>query len=124
MARSATFSPIARSTPSTEPVCGYSVNICLLKNLPFGEPAAFGRGQSVDHDDLLEAADSFDHLEKKKFFFPGRLTDPPSLVPGCFASDHRQSSRIWSRSPVQPDLASTYVPHSGGPRAPPACESH
>lgn len=44
MAQSAQFSPIARSTPSTEPVRGYSVNICLLKNLPFEEPAAFSRG--------------------------------------------------------------------------------
>lgn len=42
--QNAKLSPIARSTPSTEPVRGDSVNICLLKNVPFEEPAAFSGG--------------------------------------------------------------------------------
>lgn len=37
MAQSARLTPSARSTPSAEPVRGRSVNICLLKNLPFEE---------------------------------------------------------------------------------------
>lgn len=43
----------ARSTPSTEPVCGCSVNICLLKNLPYEELLLLSSDMFVDIHALL-----------------------------------------------------------------------